>query len=70
MVYLKKISIVILVCLIAVGVLMASGCTDVEKTSNQVKQTANEVNNTVNEINNTTSTVKNTVKNVQQASNI
>lgn len=51
-VFLKKISIVILVCLIAVGVLMTSGCTDVEKTSSQVQNTVNEISNAVNENNN------------------
>ena len=50
----KKISIVILVCLIAVGVLMTSGCTDVEKTTSQVQQTVNEISNAVNEKNNPT----------------
>lgn len=64
----KKISIIILVCLIAVGVLMTSGCTDVEKTASQVQQTVNEVNNAVNEKNNptcstcSTCTVTNTCK--------
>jgi cell division protein FtsL len=63
---LKKFSIVILVCLIAIGVVMASGCTDVQNTANQVQQTANDVNNTVSEINNTTTAVQNTANNLQQ----
>ena len=62
----RKISIVILICLLAVGVVTVSGCTDVQNTANQVQQTANDVNNTVNEINNTTNTVQNNDNNLQQ----
>lgn len=64
--FLKKFTMVIMVCLILVGVVMASGCTDVQNTANQVQQTANDVNNTVSEINNTTSQVQNTANNLQQ----
>lgn len=63
--FLKKF-LVILVCLLAVGVVLVSGCTDVEQTAQQVQQTANDVNNTVSEINNTTSSVQNTANNLQQ----
>lgn len=62
----KKISLVILVCLLAVGVVMVCGCTDVEQTAQQVQQTASDVNNTVSEINNTTTAVQNTANNLQQ----
>lgn len=63
--FLKKF-LVILVCLLAMGVVLVSGCTDVEQTAQQVQQTANDVNNTVSEINNTTSSVQNTANNLQQ----
>jgi len=69
---LNKVSVFILVCLIAVGIVMASGCIIIQ---NRTANATQKVNQTVQKVNNTTSNVTNTAKNTannvkQTASNL
>jgi hypothetical protein len=67
---LKKVSVLILVCLVAVGVLMASGCTTMQNNTTNITKKAEEVNQTAQEkINNTTSAATNAAKDIQNKAN-
>jgi len=71
---LNKVPVLILVCLLAVGVVMASGCTSMQNKTTNITQKAQQINQTVHEkINNTinvTNTAKNIVNNIKQKTGI